>query len=62
MIRSFKRLFVFGLILFVALVTTGCGTTHKGIKPGGELKKKSKCKCKNNKGGIYSIFNDNVKH
>ncbi len=57
MIRSFKRLFVFGLILFVALATTGCGTTQKGVKPGGELKKKSKCKCKNNKGGIYSFIN-----
>ncbi len=62
MIRSFKRLIVFGLILFVAVAASNCGTTHKGIKPGGELKKKSKCKCKNNKGGIYSIFNDKAKH
>ncbi len=62
MIRSFKRLIVFGLILIVAIAVTGCGTTRKGVKPGGELKKKSKCKCKNNKGGIYSIFNDKVKH
>lgn len=61
MIRSFKRLVVFGLILIVGFATTGCGTTHKGVKPGGELKKKSKCKCKNNKGGIYSIFNSKVK-
>jgi hypothetical protein len=61
MIRSFKRLIVFGLILIVAIAATGCGTTHKGVKPGGELKKKSKCKCKNNKGGIYSIFNHNSK-
>lgn len=61
MIRSFKILLVFGLILFVAIATSGCGTTRKGVKPGGELKKKSKCKCKNNKGGIYSIYNHQAK-
>lgn len=62
MIWSLKKLIVFGLILIVAFAVTNCGTTHKGVKPGGELKKKSKCKCKNNKGGIYSIFNEKVKH
>lgn len=52
MLLNFKRIKILGLIILIIFATAAC---HRrvGIKPGGELKKKSKCKCKTEKGGIY---------
>ena len=57
MMLDFKKIRIIGLVLLIFIGTVDC---HRkvGVKPGGDLKKKSKCKCKTDKGGIYGTVKE----